>query len=77
MRRLARDPARVHSEELVREGSTTRILTWFPTSCPKGVVLHLHGLNEHAGRASPWVAHAVPDGAMVVAPDLRGERSRL
>jgi alpha-beta hydrolase superfamily lysophospholipase len=53
-------------------GQSFHLTEWLPSGRPKGLVLLLHGLSEHAGRYRHVGAALAASGYVMVCPDLRG-----
>ncbi len=66
-------PAEQGTETWPGAGGTGLLARWWrPAEPPRGVVLIVHGLGEHAGRYAPHAAALVARGYAVYSFDLRG-----
>ena len=53
-------------------GTALHLRTWEPEGAPRGAILLVHGLGEHAGRYEHVAAHLAGQGWQVYGPDHQG-----
>ncbi|NNF59214.1 MAG: alpha/beta hydrolase [Rhodothermaceae bacterium] len=57
---------------LTADGLTLLTRRWWPDTDPKGVVLLVHGINEHSGRYAYMASHLMAHDLAVLSYDHRG-----